>query len=61
MGDLNRVSKQCLVEAKACMEVEFQANVIAPEDEDFEYDKQVDFGGGKMETSGWDSNTESEF
>ena len=59
--DLNKVSAEHLAAAKARMEEEFRAHEIAPGDAGYVYDKQADFGGGKIESCGWDSDTASEF
>lgn len=40
------------------MDILFEANRIKPGDEGFEYNKEVDFGGVKIE-SGWDSDNSS--
>ena len=59
--DLNKVSQEVLLEKKAEMDVLFEANRLKPGDERYEYDKEVEFGGSKIE-SGWDSDgSTSEF
>ena len=40
------------------MDVLFEANRLKPGDDGYEYDKEVNFGGPKME-SGWDSENSS--
>lgn len=59
--DLNKVSQEVLLEKKAEMDVLFEANQLKPGDKGYEYDKEVEFGGSKIE-SGWDSDgSTSEF
>lgn len=56
--DLNRVSEEELAKRKSEMDVAFVANRLKPGDEGYVYDKEVNFGDGRME-SGWDSDQES--
>ncbi|XP_001633900.2 centrosomal protein of 19 kDa [Nematostella vectensis] len=52
--NLNKLGDDELNKVKAAMDIDFEKNRIRPGDEDFEYDKEVDFGdAGKIE-SGWD-------
>lgn len=52
--DLNKVTEDELEERKAEMDILFEANRIKPGDKGYEYDREVEFGGAKIE-SGWDS------
>lgn len=56
--DLNLLSEDQLKAKKAEMDVLFEANRLKPGDDGYEYDKEVDFSGPKME-SGWDSENSS--
>jgi len=59
--DLNKVSTEELKQKKDEMEVLFEANQVKPGEPNYEYDKEVDFELGKVE-SGWDSDhTHSDF
>lgn len=59
--DLNKISPEQLLERKAEMDILFEANRLKPEDKGYEYDREVEFGGSKIE-SGWDSDgSSSEF
>ena len=55
--DLNKLDDYELDKRKADMDQDFEKNRIKPGDEDFVYDKEVDFNEGKME-SGWDEDDE---
>ncbi|KAL9970638.1 hypothetical protein ACROYT_G023048 [Oculina patagonica] len=55
--DLNKLDDYELDKRKADMDKDFEKNRIRPEDEDFVYDKEVDFNEGRME-SGWDDEDE---
>lgn len=53
--DLNKLDDYELDKRKADMDKEFEKNRVRPGDEDFVYDKEVDFDAGKIE-SGWDED-----
>ena len=53
--DLNKLDDHELNRRKADMDKEFEKNRIRPGDEDFVYDKEVEFNEGKIE-SGWDED-----
>lgn len=55
--DLNKLDDYELDKRKADMDKDFEKNRVKPNDEDFVYDKEVDFNVGKME-SGWDEEDE---
>lgn len=55
--DLNKLDDYELDKRKAEMDKDFEKNRIKPGDEDFVYDKEVEFNEGKME-SGWDDDDE---
>ena len=55
--DLNNLDDYELDKRKAEMDKDFEKNRIKPGDEDFVYDKEVEFNEGKME-SGWDDDDE---
>ena len=60
--DLNKVDEETLKRKKALMEQSFERNKKKPGDPDFEYDVEVDFEGGAIETCEWDSdNDDDEF
>ena len=55
------MSTEELNQRKSEMDVLFEANQVKPTDPKYEYDKEVDFDLGKVE-SGWDSdNSHSDF
>lgn len=58
--DLNHISEEELKKRKAEMDVLFEANRLRPGDEGYEYDKERDFSGPRIE-SGWDSDSNIEF
>lgn len=51
--DLNKLDDYELDKRKAAMDEDFEKNRIRPGDEDYVYDKEVEFNEGKIE-SGWD-------
>lgn len=53
--DLNKLDDHELNRRKADMDKEFEKNRIRPGDEEFVYDKEVEFNEGKIE-SGWDED-----
>ncbi|XP_020607841.1 centrosomal protein of 19 kDa-like [Orbicella faveolata] len=55
--DLNKLDDYELDKRKADMDKDFEKNRIKPGDEDFVYDKEVEFNEGKIE-SGWDDDDE---
>lgn len=55
--DLNKLDDYELDKRKADMDKDFEKNRLRPGDDGFEYDKEVDFTAGKME-SGWDDEDE---
>ncbi|XP_071085337.1 centrosomal protein of 19 kDa-like [Haliotis cracherodii] len=60
--DLNKVDEETLKRKKLQMDNEFEKNRKKPGDPDFQYDVEVDFDTGGVETSGWDSEgTDPEF
>lgn len=60
--DLNKVDPHVLQKKKAIMDETFENNRKRIGDEDFVYDKEVDFEqGAKIETCEWDSEDEEEF
>lgn len=56
--DFNHLSEDQLIERKEEMDVLFEANRLRPGDDRYEYDKEVEFSGPRME-SGWDSDNSS--
>ena len=59
--DFNRLAETDYNKLKANMERSFEQKRVKPDDPDFIYDKEVEFGGPVME-SGWDSDSSaSEF
>jgi len=59
-NDLNKVEPSEVVKAKRIMNDKFEKVQIKPEDENFQYDVQVDFGGSALKTSVWDSSDEDD-
>lgn len=57
--DLNKASEEVLAQRKAEMEVLFEAHRLRPGDVGYQYDKEVEFTGPRME-SGWDSEDSSD-
>ncbi|XP_038050146.1 centrosomal protein of 19 kDa-like [Patiria miniata] len=57
--DLNQLDDQALQKKKSIMDETFEKNRKKPGEEGFQYDVDVDFGGG-IESSGWDSGEESD-
>lgn len=57
--DLNKVPEDVLKRKKATMDEEFQKNRVKPGDKNFQYNKEVDFGGA-IETCGWDDSSDDE-
>ena len=53
--DLNKLDDYELDKRKEIMDEEFEKNRIRPDDANFEYDKEVEFDIGKVE-SGWDED-----
>ena len=53
--DMNKLDDMELNKRKALMNEEFEANRVKPGDQEFLYDKEVEFDAGKME-SGWDDD-----
>ena len=51
--DLNKLDDYELDKRKAAMDENFEKNRLRPGDEDYVYDKEVEFNEGKIE-SGWD-------
>ena len=54
-GDLNKVTEEENVRAKKTMDVTFAANVIKPGDDEYIYDKVVEFGD-PAESCDWDDD-----
>ena len=60
--DLNKVDESTLVRKKAIMEGTFAKNKKTRGDADFQYDVEVDFEGGAIESCDWDSDaSDNEF
>jgi centrosomal protein CEP19 len=57
--DLNKVDDDTLKYKKAVMEQSFEKNRKKPGDADFQYDVEVDFEGGAIESCDWDSENDS--
>ncbi len=60
--DLNRLDDDSLKKKKAVMDETFEQNRKKPGDADFEYEVEVDFDkdGPPIESSGWDSDNDSD-
>ena len=58
--DLNKLSDDALDQKKHIMDKTFEKNRKKPGDEGFQYDVDVDFGNGGIESSGWDSGDDSD-
>lgn len=58
--DLNKVDQETLVRKKLRMDSSFEKNRKQLGDADFEYNVEVDFDVGTVETSGWDSGDGSD-
>lgn len=58
--DLNLVDEGTLKFKKALMDQTFEKNRKRPEDPDFQYDVEVDFDTGPIETCEWDSDKDSD-
>lgn len=60
--DLNKLSDIDLMKKKRIMDESFEKNRKTREDPDFEYDVEVNFdqGGPPIESSGWDSGSDSD-
>ena len=58
--DLNKVDQETLVRKKLLMDSTFEKNRKRLGDPDFEYNVEVDFEAGNVETSGWDSGDDSD-
>lgn len=52
-ADYNRVSETQLKQVKQKMDLVFEQNIIRPDQEGYQYDKQVDFQAA-TEASDWD-------
>lgn len=60
--NLNKVDPETLQRKKLIMHNSFEKRRKRPSDPDFEYNVEVDFETGPIETSGWDSeDSESDF
>ena len=60
--DLNKATDEYLEKIKEEMNVLYELNHLKPGDEDYVYDKEVDFDVGPKMESGWDSDdTMSDF
>ena len=57
--DLNKLDNYELEKRKALMDEEFEKHRIKPGETNFEYDKEVEFDVGKLE-SGWDDDEYSD-
>lgn len=55
-NDLNKVSEDVLKQKKQEMDTEFEQHQLKPGDEDYEYDKEIDFDGDDKVSCGWDSS-----
>lgn len=58
-GDLNKVTDEENKRAKELMGVDFERNRIRPNDSEFVYDKQVDFGPAEEENE-WDDDSDAD-
>ncbi|KAL8623973.1 hypothetical protein ACOMHN_047193 [Nucella lapillus] len=58
--DLNKVDPETLVRKKLQMDTTFEKNRKRLGDPEFEYNVEVDFDIGKVESSGWDSGENSD-
>lgn len=58
--DLNKVDEDTLKHKKAVMEQTFERNRKKPGDPGFQYDVEVDFEGGAIESCDWDSENDSD-
>ncbi|XP_064615173.1 centrosomal protein of 19 kDa-like [Liolophura sinensis] len=54
--DLNKVDEDTLRRKKAAMESTFEKNRKKPGDSDFQYDIEVEFDDGPLESCDWDSD-----
>ena len=59
--DLNKVDEKTLKQKKALMEQTFEKHQKKIGDPDFQYDVEVDFEGGAIESCDWDSEEDNEF
>ena len=61
--DLNKLNDSELQFEKAKMNKDFLVKQIKPGDPDYEYDKEVDFGSGKLGAveCDWDESEDSDF
>ena len=57
---LLQVDETTLKIKKSVMEQTFEKNRKRPDDPDFRYDVEVDFGSGQVETCEWDSDKDSD-
>ena len=53
--DLNKVDEKTLNQKKALMDQSFEKHSKKPGDPDFQYDVEIDFAGGAIESCEWDS------
>ncbi len=58
--DLNKVDEVTLKRKKAIMDQMFEAHQKKPGEDGFQYDIEVDFEGGAIESCDWDSGKESD-
>ena len=58
--DLNKVSEHVLTKRKKEMDVLFEAHRVKPGDEEWVYDKEVDFDEEDKVSCGWDSSERSD-
>ncbi|ESO83827.1 hypothetical protein LOTGIDRAFT_146419 [Lottia gigantea] len=60
--NLNKVDEETLQRKKLRMDALFERNRKKPDDPDFQYDIEVDFDNeAKIESCGWDSDSDGEF
>lgn len=59
--DLNKVDVRTLKQKKELMAQSFEKHRKKPGDEGYEYDVEVDFEPGAVETCDWDSDDDNEF
>lgn len=58
--DLNKLDDEMLKRKKEIMDATFEKNRKKPDDPDFEYNVEQDFGQGTIESCDWDSDKESD-
>ncbi|XP_076052942.1 centrosomal protein of 19 kDa-like [Oratosquilla oratoria] len=59
--DLNKLTDEALNVKKKVMESSFTKNQLKPGDENYEYDKQVEYDTSEKVEAGWDSSNEGDW